>query len=119
MSSVKHLKGIHVDHCKNTAGMAIVPMSLPEKVYIPMSQHIGAPCQPVVAVGDYVKVGQIIGDNEAPMCAPIHSSVSGEVTAISKFMTQSGNIDKNLDITVAGKPAIAETVVPPFLTHTD
>ncbi|MBR6501678.1 MAG: electron transport complex subunit RsxC, partial [Firmicutes bacterium] len=44
MSSVqKHLKGIHVDHCKNTAGCAITPIALPEKVYIPMNQHIGAP----------------------------------------------------------------------------
>ena len=71
MSSVqKHLKGIHVDHCKNTAGCAITPIALPEKVYIPMSQHIGAPCQPTVAVGDHVKVGQVIGDNAAPVCAP-------------------------------------------------
>ncbi|MBO4880604.1 MAG: electron transport complex subunit RsxC, partial [Firmicutes bacterium] len=46
MSSGKHLNGIHVNHCKNTAGQAIIPMTLPEKVYIPMSQHIGAPCQP-------------------------------------------------------------------------
>ncbi len=116
MSSGKHLKGIHVDHCKNTAGQAIIPMTLPEKVFIPMSQHIGAPCQPVVAVGDHVKVGQLIGDNAAPMCAPIHSSVSGEVVAIEKFMTSFGRVDTNVIIQVDGKQEIAETVKPPVVT---
>jgi len=116
MSSGKHLKGIHVDHCKNTAGMTIVPMTLPEKVYIPMSQHIGAPCQPVVAVGDHVKVGQLIGDSDAPMCAPIHSSVSGEVVAIEKFMTANGRVDTNVVIQADGKQEIAETVKAPVVT---
>ena len=116
MSSGKHLKGVHVDHCKNTAGMSIVSMTLPEKVYIPMSQHIGAPCQPTVAVGDHVKLGQLIGDNAAPMCAPIHASVSGEVVAIEKFMTSSGRVDTNVVIQADGKQEIAETVKPPVVT---
>ncbi|MBR5756750.1 MAG: electron transport complex subunit RsxC [Firmicutes bacterium] len=116
MSSGKHLKGIHVDHCKNTSGQAIIPMPVPEKVYIPMSQHIGAPCQPVVAVGDHVKVGQLIGDNPAPMCAPIHASVSGDVVAIEKFMTSFGRVDTNVVIQADGKQEIAETVTPPVVT---
>lgn len=116
MSSGKHLNGIHVNHSKNTAGQAIIPMTLPEKVYIPMSQHIGAPCQPVVAVGDHVKVGQKIGDNEAPVCAPIHSSVSGDVVAISKAMSQMGRVDTIIEIVPDGKQEIAETVVPPVVT---
>lgn len=118
MSSVsKHLKGIHVDHCKNTAGQPIVKMPVPEKVYIPMVQHIGAPCQPTVAVGDHVKVGQVIGDNTAPMCAPIHSSVSGEVTALVKGMTAQGIVDTSIEITTDGKQEIAETVVPPTVNN--
>ncbi len=47
-----------------------------------MAQHIGAPCQPIVAVGDYVKMGQKVGDNPAPVSAPVHSPVSGKVVAI-------------------------------------
>ena len=117
MISVKHLKGIHVDHHKNTAGSAIVPMPVPEKVYIPMVQHIGAPNQPMVSVGDHVKVGQVIGDNEAPVCAPIHSSVSGDVVAIEKFMTQMGRVDTNIVIQTDGKQETAETVVPPTVTN--
>ena len=120
MSSVqKHLKGIHVDHCKRTSGKAIEPMPLPEKVYIPMVQHIGAPCQPTVAVGDHVKVGQVIGDNAAPVCAPIHSSVSGDVTAIEKRMTLMGMVDTNIVITLDGKQEPADTVVPPVVTNKD
>jgi len=115
MSSDKHLKGVHVDHCKNTAGMPIIPMTLPERVYIPMSMHIGAPCQPVVAVGDHVKVGQLIGDCSAPVSAPIHSSVSGDVEAIQVFMTQNGRPDTNIVIKTDGKQEVADTVVPPVI----
>ncbi len=117
MISVKHLKGIHVDHHKNTAGSAIVPMPVPEKVYIPMVQHIGAPNRPTVSVGDHVKVGQLIGDNEAPVCAPVHASVSGDVVAIETFMTQMGRPDTNIVIQTDGKQEIAETVVPPVVTN--
>ncbi|MDD2294417.1 MAG: electron transport complex subunit RsxC [Eubacteriales bacterium] len=117
MISVKHLKGIHVAHHKNTAGSAIIPMPVPEKVYIPMIQHIGAPNQPTVSVGDHVKVGQVIGDNQAPVCAPVHSSVSGDVVAIEKFMTQMGRVDTNIVIQTDGKQETAETVVPPTVTN--
>ena len=53
----------------------------PKSVVIPMQQHIGAPCTPLVSVGDHVVVGQKIGDGEG-LCVPVHASVSGTVTAI-------------------------------------
>ena len=53
----------------------------PDTVVIPMVQHIGAPCTPLVKVGDRVKKGQKIGDGEG-LCVPVHASVSGVVTAI-------------------------------------
>ena len=56
---------------------------LPKQVIIPMQQHIGAPCAPLVQVGDTVKRGQKIGDGEG-LCVPVHASVSGTVTAIEK-----------------------------------
>lgn len=115
MSLGKHLRGAHVNHCKNTAGMPIIPMTLPEKVYIPMSQSIGAPCQPLVAVGDHVKLGQLIANASAPISAPIHASVSGDVVAIEQFMTQNGRVDTNVIIQADGKQEVAETVVPPVI----
>ena len=48
-----------------------------------MQQHIGAPCTPLVKVGDTVKRGQKIGDGEG-LCVPVHASVSGTVAAIEK-----------------------------------
>ena len=53
----------------------------PRQVVIPMQQHIGAPCVPLVQVGDRVLQGQKIGDGEG-LCVPVHASVSGTVTAI-------------------------------------
>ena len=53
----------------------------PEVVVIPLSQHIGAPCKPLVKKGDTVTIGQKIGDNSG-LCSPVHASVSGTVTAI-------------------------------------
>ena len=77
-SSARHLPSIDAGHYKNTAGCATERMPIPDIVKISMSQHIGAPCQPLVAKGDTVKVGQKIGDVDAFVSAPIHSSVSGQ-----------------------------------------
>ena len=55
----------------------------PKQVVIPMQQHIGAPCVPLVQVGDYVSRGQKIGDGEG-LCVPVHASVSGTVVAIER-----------------------------------
>lgn len=76
--------GLHLSHNKNTAGKESVKLPIPEKVYIPMQMHIGAPCLPTVAVGDLVRVGDKIGDSDAPLSAPIHASVSGKVTAFTR-----------------------------------
>ena len=55
----------------------------PKQVVIPMQQHIGAPCTPLVKVGDRVLRGQKIGDSEG-LCVPVHASVSGTVCAIER-----------------------------------
>ena len=56
--------GVHAPHRKNTAECETVVMPPPERIVVAMSQHIGAPCIPVVKVGDTVKVGQLIGRSE-------------------------------------------------------
>ena len=64
----------------------------PDIVVIPMSQHIGAPCLPLVKKGDLVTVGQKIGDNQG-LCVPVHASVSGTVKAVeSKPHTNGSNV---------------------------
>ena len=63
----------------------------PAQVVIPLQQHIGAPCTPLVAVGDKVLRGQKIGDGEG-LCVPVHASVSGTVVAIEPRPHTSGRM---------------------------
>ena len=56
--------GVSVCHSKNTCSLEIVRMPAPERVILPMQQHIGSPCTPVVKVGDIVGVGQLISDSD-------------------------------------------------------
>jgi len=74
--------GIHPNDMKALSRKAAMrPFPAPEVVVIPLSQHIGAPCKPLVKKGDHVTIGQKIGDAEG-LCAPVHASVSGTVTAV-------------------------------------
>lgn len=82
--------GAKVPHRKNTTDSQSVVMPSPGTVTIPMQQHIGAPCTPVVAAGDTVYVGTVIGDSEAFVSAPIHSSVSGTVKSITQITLPGG-----------------------------
>lgn len=58
--------GVHAPHRKNTADCETVVMPPPEKILLSMSQHIGAPCVPVVKKGDRVEVGQLVADSDSP-----------------------------------------------------
>ncbi len=83
LKAIKKFKGgIHPPEHKRTADHESEVLPIPERVIIPMRQHIGAECTPTVAKGDYVYVGQIIGDSKAPLSVPIHASVSGTIEAV-------------------------------------
>ena len=74
--------GVHPSERKEyTEHLALKRFPDPEEVVIPLSMHAGAPANPVVQVGDEVKVGQKIGEAAAFISSPVHSSVSGTVTA--------------------------------------
>jgi electron transport complex protein RnfC len=78
--------GIHPDDNKlATAKKPIFQAPVPAKLIIPVRQHIGAPCAPVVKVGDLVKKGQIIADTQAFVSAPIHASSSGKIIEIANY----------------------------------
>ena len=62
----------------------------PDVLVIPMSQHIGAPCKPLVKKGDLVTVGQKIGDNQG-LCVPVHASVSGKVKSVGPMPHTNGS----------------------------
>ena len=73
--------GVHPNYMK-APEIPVTVITPPAQVVIPMIQHIGAPCQPLVKKGDTVTMGQKIGENPAPVSAPIHASVSGTVVAV-------------------------------------
>lgn len=88
---VKHAHGgVKAPHKKFTAEQATIKMPPPDKVYIAMQQHIGAPCLPTVKKGDKVFVGSVVGDSDKYVSAPIHSSVSGTVEGMTKIQLPSG-----------------------------
>lgn len=77
------LGGIHPPHYKEeTEHKPIEVCPAPALAAIPLQQHIGAPCEPLVKAGDTVKLGQKIGQPKGFVGAPVHASVSGKVRAI-------------------------------------
>jgi H+/Na+-translocating ferredoxin:NAD+ oxidoreductase subunit C len=83
-------RGVRPPGIKPAAQVKIAPGPDPEIVIIPLEQHVGAPCEPMVEINDRVLVGQKIGDSREYISAPVHSSVSGEVTGIIKYPHPSG-----------------------------
>ncbi len=113
------MHSIHVSHHKDTASLESVIMPVPEKVYISMSQNIGRPCQPLVSKGDRVTVGQLIGDVDAPISAPVHSSVSGEVVSIEEMRTAMGSTDTFVVIATDGKQEVCPNLKIPDVSTKD
>lgn len=109
--------GARVPHRKHTADTQSVIMPSPKTVTIPMQQHIGAPCKPVVAVGDVVYVGTVIGDSEAFVCAPIHSSVSGTVKSITKITLPGGSSSEAVVIESDGLDTPDPGIKPPVVEN--
>lgn len=106
------LGGIHPDYNKNTERSKTKRMGIPTKIVIPLSQHIGAPLIPMVKKNDTVKVGQMIANSEAYVCAPIHSSVSGKVKDIIPYVLSTGVNSKAIIIEPDGKQEIHEFIKP-------
>ena len=94
--------GAHTPHDKATAASKPVPMPLPAQVRILMSQHIGAPAKPIVAVGDKVLTGQPVAEPGGFVSAYIHSSVSGTVKSIGPRKDLAGNMQTCIEIQVEG-----------------
>ncbi len=95
--------GIHPSDCKEySKESAIERFPIPASVTIPLSQHIGAPAVACVAKGDRVKVGQVIATAGGFVSSPIHSSVSGTVTAVEPKADAQGNLKPSITIAVEG-----------------
>ncbi|MCL2580451.1 MAG: electron transport complex subunit RsxC [Oscillospiraceae bacterium] len=114
---MKKIKGLHAPHCKNTAEMVPVAIPTPAVVTLPMKMHAGKPAIPVVKVGDQVKVGQLVGEADGRISAPVHSSVSGTVKSIDEIDGLIGEKRKSIVIASDGEQAVYEGLTPPIVTN--
>src|SRR6056300_307312 len=75
--------GIHPPEEKHLSHPGkVLDAGLPSELILPLSQHIGAPAEPVVNVGDKVKAGQLLAESQGAVSAAVHAPTSGTVTAI-------------------------------------
>ncbi len=93
------LGGIHPPENKLSHSVAITIAELPERVNIPLSQHIGAPATAVVAKGDRVVTGQLIAEATGFMSANIHSPITGVVAAVAPQANAQGIMAPMITIT--------------------
>ena len=86
--------GVHPRETGNgksvTRGAQIVNAAAPARVTIAMVQHGGAPATCCVKVGQTVNMGQVIGEAQGFVSAPVHASVSGKVIAVTTCTVSSG-----------------------------
>lgn len=104
--------GLHIeDHKEITNKLPIKKLPVCPKHIFPLQQHIGAPLEPLVAVGDSVKVGQKIADGNG-LCTPLHSSISGTVTAIKPHPHPSGAMVMSIFIDNDSRFTVDENIKP-------
>ncbi len=77
-------------HKSASQGRPIERAPVPSRIIVPLSQHLGAPCRPVVEKGDAVERGQVVGTVDAMISAPVHSPADGEVTGIVWTLSPAG-----------------------------
>ncbi len=105
--------GVHPsEHKELSEHKALIRFAEPKVAVIPMAQHLGAPATPVVQVGDYVTVGQVIGEPSAFISAPVHSSISGTVIAVEDRPHANRGQCLSVVIESDGKNVLHESVKP-------
>lgn len=113
MSILKRLSGVRLQHNKNTAEMVPVRMPIPQTVVLPMSMHIGAPAEPIVKVGDTVKVGQLVGKAANGLSSPVYSGVSGTVKKLDEMIANNGDHVRTVVIESDGLQTVYEEIQAP------
>jgi len=106
-------RGVKLAENKSRTEKPIETFPLPEKVTLPLQQNIGAPCVATVKRGDKVLTGQKIGDSERFVSAPVHATISGEVSATTTVINPpTGQPVPAVVITSDGEDKWAELEVP-------
>ena len=103
--------GVHPDDKKDLSrDKSIDEAGLPPRLIVPLLQHIGAPCEPLVSSGDLVKKGQKIGEARGFVSAPVHAPTSGKVTKIDNFPHPLGRLLPAIEIEPDGSDEWAEDI---------
>lgn len=103
--------GIHPEYRKDrTAECAVVTLPMPERLFLPLQQHIGAPASPVVVAGDLVKKGQVLATAQGAVSAPVHAPTSGRIVDVADCLAPhpSGMTQKTIILESDGKDEWAE-----------
>lgn len=112
-SLFRRARGAVVPHRKDTAELPTQSMPVPAEIVIPMQQHIGALCEPVVKKGDHVDVGGLVGHAPRGLSADIFSGVSGTVRAIQPVYYSSGKTDTAVVVESDGRQTLSDAVRQP------
>ena len=115
----KNISSLHLPHNKNTAGCVPVRIAAPKEVILPMDMHSGGLAVPVVSVGEYVRVGQLIAKEDGRFSSPVHATVSGTVVEIAPMMRASGKEVLAIRIENDGKMEIDPSVKAPVINNCD
>ena len=109
------LRGVLIPHNKKTAELETTYMPLPSQVILPMSQHVGAACKPLVKKNDHVDVGTCIGHVDTRMTADVFSSVSGTVKEIRTIHYSDGRASEAVVIIPDGEQTPDPSIEPPHV----
>ena len=94
-------RGVHPAYYKElTSHKKTERAPLPKRVTIPLQQHIGAPCTPVVKKGSVVEEGQVIGEASSFVSAPVHATIAGKVKDVGNYPHPGGG--KTLSVVIDG-----------------
>ena len=115
----KSLNGVKVPHCKNTKNQSTISVDIPDFVKIPMIQHMGILCNPLVEKGDIVFVGQKIGKSKEDFSVPIHASCSGMVSDIIDYNCVNSAKCKAIIIETDKKQTLDPKIKVPTITSKD
>ena len=119
MNFKKSISSLKLPHYKSTAAKASVRVAPPSEVLLPMNMHSGQAAEPVVAVGDYVRVGQLIAREEGRNSSPVYATISGTVAAIEPYESEPGRKTQAILIKGDGKMEVDPSVQPPEIHDLD
>lgn len=110
MNLKKSISSLKLPHLKGTSDLHSVAIAPPPEVVLPMNMHSGKPAVPIVAVGDHVRIGQLIAREEGNVSSPVHATVSGVVKSVD---------EKAVRIESDGKMETDPDIRPPEFTDLD